>query len=82
MPGFIRLPKPLLRPSAVTHEAKLYYNLALVEEEMVIKNKPLPCFKNNRTETNYWQAYFCSWSNLRFTGQSKAANNYRYIGKY
>lgn len=62
-------------------EAKLYYNLALVEEEMGNQEQAIALLqKTIELKANYWQAYFALGQILDLQGKTaEAANNYRYI---
>lgn len=62
-------------------EAKLYYNLALVEEEMGNQEQAIELLqKTIELKSNYWQAYFALGQILDLQGKTaEAANHYQYI---
>jgi tetratricopeptide (TPR) repeat protein len=62
-------------------EAKLYYNLALVEEELGNQEEAISILRETiELKRNYWQAYFALGQILDLQGKTaEAASNYQYI---
>ncbi len=58
-------------------EAKLYYNLALVEEELGNQETAINLLnKGIRLKANYWEAYYALGKILELQGKTQEASNY------